>query len=153
MRINTRFGESFVEELAGRTDERFAFQVLLIAWLFTDKDNFCVGRAFAEYGLCGVFPKIARLAILCGCLQFLQRGIRFDRWFGGLCWALRHGQVIPAIFIRVETSNTYRDACIPVGGEVDNAWQDVENWVGEEKAKIDAFALAPRVALLMNYGR
>ena len=42
---------------AGRTDERFAFQVLLIAWLFTDKDNFCVGRAFAEYGLCGGFQR------------------------------------------------------------------------------------------------
>lgn len=54
--INTCFRESFVEQAAGGTDKGFAFQIFLIARLFTDENNFCVGRTFAEYGLRGVLP-------------------------------------------------------------------------------------------------
>ncbi len=56
---------------SGRPDKRLAFQIFLIARLFTDKNDFRVGQTFAEDGLRGAFPKIAaRQSFAADCNSF-----------------------------------------------------------------------------------
>ena len=54
--VNSCFRKRLIQEVAGGADEWFAFQVFVIARLFADKNNFCVGQALAEHCLRGVFP-------------------------------------------------------------------------------------------------
>jgi hypothetical protein len=61
-------------------------------------------------------------------------GIGHHRYFGGS-----------------KVRNIYRVACIPTG-EFDNGQQDVENWVGEEKANTEMLRFC-LLRLAMNYGR
>ena len=57
--------------------------------------------------------------------------------------------VIASILTGAKIRNIYRVVCIPTGGAVDNLQQGVENWIGEEKAKIEVLRFAPWI----NYGR
>ena len=45
-----------VENPAGRADEGFSGEILLVARLFADKNDFWVGRSLAENNLRGVAP-------------------------------------------------------------------------------------------------
>jgi hypothetical protein len=54
--VNSCFRKRFIQELAGGADEWFAFQVFVIARLFADKNNCCVGQALADHSLRSVFP-------------------------------------------------------------------------------------------------
>lgn len=65
--VNACFRKRLIQEVAGGPDKRFAFQILLIARLFADKNNLRGRQAFAEHGLRGVSPEIAGLAILRRC--------------------------------------------------------------------------------------
>ncbi len=49
--VNAGLGEGAVEHLSGRTDERLALQVFLIARLLADKHHRCVRGPFAKDGL------------------------------------------------------------------------------------------------------
>jgi hypothetical protein len=54
--VDTGIVEDLVEHLAGRTNERLARNVLLIARLLTDENDAGVFGSFAEHGLGGVSP-------------------------------------------------------------------------------------------------
>ena len=56
-------GQRLVEQLPGRTDERRAGQILLVARLLADEDQPRIERAFAEHGLGGAFVEIAAGAV------------------------------------------------------------------------------------------
>jgi len=55
---NAGFDQGFVEQSARGSDEGMALQVLLIAGLLADEDNFGVSRTFAEYGLRGALIEV-----------------------------------------------------------------------------------------------
>jgi hypothetical protein len=59
--VDTGFVERFIQEAAGRSDERLAVAVFTIAGLFTNQDDagVCVARAVPEHGLRGVLPQPA----------------------------------------------------------------------------------------------
>ena len=81
--VNACFRQSLVQEAACRPDERFTFPIFLVSGLFANKNDFRVGRAFAEDGLRCVSPQIASSAVLCRVLQFFQRCIGLDGWLNG----------------------------------------------------------------------
>ena len=54
--IDSRCDERFVEKFAGGADERFAFEIFLIAGLLADHHHFCERRAFTENCLRGIPP-------------------------------------------------------------------------------------------------
>jgi len=62
-----------VEQASGRSHERMAGQILLIARLFTDKQQLGTRRPFAEDGLRGVFIQITAHAGGGGLLQVGKR--------------------------------------------------------------------------------
>ena len=63
--VDARGGESGIQHVAGRPHERLAGQILAIAGLLAYEHQLCVGRAFAEHGLRGIPPQVARAAV-CG---------------------------------------------------------------------------------------
>lgn len=56
--------ESLIEHAARRPNERRSDQVLLIARLFSDEHDPCIGRALAEHGLGGITVEFAAAALL-----------------------------------------------------------------------------------------
>lgn len=115
--INACFRKGFVQKPAGRADKRFSFPIFLIAGLFADKDNSRAGQTFAEHSVCGAFPEITGLAILCRCFQLFQRCMWLDRWLSGFWLAFRHRSF--DVFLPEQMSrNIYRDACIPTAARL-----------------------------------
>jgi hypothetical protein len=70
--VDARLRHRAVEELAGRTDEGLALQVLLVAGLLADEGNGGADRAFAEDGAGAALDHRIR----CGdeLVQFVERG-------------------------------------------------------------------------------
>ncbi|ERM02792.1 hypothetical protein Q644_14745 [Brucella intermedia 229E] len=57
--LDADFGETGVEDLARRTDQRAPFDILLVAGLLGDKENSGPDRAFPENGLCRILVELA----------------------------------------------------------------------------------------------
>src|SRR5581483_3302354 len=60
--VDTRSLQRLVEQVPGRSDERAALLVLLVAGLLAHEHHFGVGRTLTEDGLGAGFPEIAGLA-------------------------------------------------------------------------------------------
>ena len=83
--------QGLVEQSAGGTDERAAFDIFAIARLLADQHHVGLLPAFSEHGLRSGFPKIAGLAAGGRELQLLQRRSRGDQRCGGLRLPKGHG--------------------------------------------------------------
>lgn len=73
--VNASFGQTAVEQFAGRTDEWFAHQVFVVPGLLADQENPGFGRSFAEDSLCADFPEGTTLATVAAVFN-LQGGMR-----------------------------------------------------------------------------
>src|ERR1051325_2176832 len=71
--IDARFFERAIEQFAGRTDERMALQVFVVARLLADEHQFRALRSFSKYGLPRVLPQIAVAARLCRATHLRER--------------------------------------------------------------------------------
>jgi hypothetical protein len=60
--VDAGFLQRAVKYLSGRSHERFAGKVLLVAGLLADQHHLRVLRPFAEHGLRRVFPEVAGAA-------------------------------------------------------------------------------------------
>src|SRR5438128_4839759 len=61
--INAGFFKGFVEQFAGWTNKRFAFEVFIVAGLLTHEEDFGLASARAKDGLRAALIEIASLAI------------------------------------------------------------------------------------------
>ncbi len=57
--VDPGLGQSRVEHLSGRSDKWTSGEILLVARLLADKEDWRIERAFAEHGLGGVAVQIA----------------------------------------------------------------------------------------------
>ena len=71
--INAGFFKGFVEQFAGWTNKRFAFEVFIVAGLLTNEEDFGIASARAKDGLRAAFIEIASLAIGRGFTKGRQR--------------------------------------------------------------------------------
>jgi hypothetical protein len=88
--IDAGVREGTIENLAGRTDEGAALQILLIARLLADQYHRCMGWPLAEHGLGGEPVQRTASAILC---IFNEAG---QRTACGHAWKQDRGAYVPA---------------------------------------------------------
>src|SRR5258708_15585634 len=67
--------DGLIKQPSRGSDEGVTAQVFFVAWLFADQHEFGSVAPFAGYGLCGVLPQIAAMAIL--------RALAGRRWIVG----------------------------------------------------------------------
>src|SRR2546428_13093827 len=67
--INAGFFKGVVEQFAGWTNKRFAFEVFIVAGLLTNEEDFGIASARAKDGLRAAFIEIASLAVGRGCTK------------------------------------------------------------------------------------
>src|SRR3981081_1282686 len=70
--VNAAFFHAAVERQPCRSHEWLAGKVFLVAGLFADQHHLGMLRAFAEYGLCRVFPEMTGTAMRCLLAQDLE---------------------------------------------------------------------------------
>src|SRR5947208_16307634 len=80
--INACFFKCFVEQFAGRTNKRLAFEVFIVAGLLADEENFSLASAGAKDGLRAALIKVAGLAIGRGFAKCRQRFSIGNQIFG-----------------------------------------------------------------------
>ena len=84
--VDPGFFQRPVEHLSGGPYERLAGEVLLVAGLFSNEHDRCMGRSFAEHGLRRVLPQGAGAAV-CGFRAQSRKSFGLDgrgtchRWF------------------------------------------------------------------------
>src|SRR5207248_7188824 len=71
--IDARFTERAIEQLARRSDERVPAQVFVVPRLLADEHQLRFLRAFAEDRLRAAAPQIARLTVLRGAADLVDR--------------------------------------------------------------------------------
>src|SRR5207253_4940473 len=75
--VDARFFERARQNAAGRSDERMAGQIFVVARLLADEHHIGFSLAFSEYGLRAFAPEIACTTSL---RRGLQRSKRQTRW-------------------------------------------------------------------------
>jgi hypothetical protein len=63
--IDSSFLERAVHDFSGRTNERFARDIFVIAWLFANQHHRCPLGTFAKYGLSRSFVQMTCNAARC----------------------------------------------------------------------------------------